>query len=288
LKFLIGVILAFVALSLAPALLSQGGSGWAIGLGILLLFFVGPGIVSWLVGAALGSRIGGILVFGLILFFMANPRACPGLPRGLGGDAGQIAELASARFQAESDYDECVQDYIDQEARNAALTEDALACQAEADRAVTSCLGRIGEHFWNFDKPGSCRAEASETSWRTCAETAIRRHADDAGEAALLGCSQRSKTTGLMRRIAGIISGQSEPSPPPPPPVNPAAYDYGCLVQKHNDNNQAISNLINTGKLPAGGCPRFPVESQEQFQCLVDSLSALGPAGVDVANSCKR
>jgi hypothetical protein len=144
LKFLIGVILAFVALSLAPALLSQGGSAWAVGLGILLLFFVGPGIVSWLVGAAFGSRVGGFLVFGLILFFMANPRACPGLPRGLGGDAGQIVELASVRFLAESDYDECVQGYIRKEDRNAALAEDALACQAEADRAVASCLGRIG------------------------------------------------------------------------------------------------------------------------------------------------
>jgi hypothetical protein len=59
-------------------------------------------------------------------------------------------------------------------------------------------------------------------------------------------------------------------------------------VENHNANNKPISALINAGKLPAGGCPRFPVESQEQFQCLVDSLSALGPAGVDVANSCRR
>jgi hypothetical protein len=287
LKFLIGVILAFVALSLAPSLISQGGSGWVIGLGILLMFFVGPGIVSWLVGRVLGSVAGLLLFVALLAFFLTNPTGCPSLPRSLGGDAGQIAQLASASFLAQSDYDKCVQGYIGQEVGNAGLAADAQACQAEADRAVTSCLGRIGEHFWNLDKPGSCRAEVSQTSWRSCAETAVRRHGGDAGEAALLDCSQKSKSVGLMQRIAGIISGQSEGSAPRPA-INPASYDYNCLVINHNANNRPISDLILAGKLPAGGCGRFPVQSQEQFQCLVDSLSALGPKGVDVANSCKR
>ena len=285
-KFLIGIIAAFVVLTLAPSLLSQGSSAWAIGLGILLMFFIGPGLVSWLVGAVLGSAAGSLLFVALLAFFLTNPRACAMVPRSLGGNAGQIVELATANFLAESDYDKCVQGYIGQAAGNASLAQDTRACQADADRAVASCLGVIGEHFWNLDKAGSCRAEVSETSWRPCAERAIRSHAGDAGEAALLGCSQRNKTVGLMQRIAGIISGQSESSAPRPA-IDPASYDYGCLVLRHNENNRAISDLILANKLPSGGCGRFPVESREQFQCLVDSLSALGPSGVEEANSCR-
>jgi len=289
-KFLLWVIAGFVALIVAPQFLAAGGSAVGIGIGIFLLFFIAPAIARYLIGTMLGSIVGTVILIGLVALLFGNPRACSSANLPI-GDPGTVTDVARIGYLAESDFDRCLLRYIDGEAAsNPRLSAAAQSCQASADVEVTRCMARVGEHWWNFDKAGSCRDEVSRTSWRTCARTALQTNSDNEGNVAFGACQGMSVSTGLMRRVAGLFSGQSDPSssqaasPPPPPSGN---YDLDCLVVNYNANNEAISKLMWEGKLPPGGCGQY-TGTTALPGCLIQHLSGLGPGGVSVANSCRR
>ncbi len=291
-RFLMIAFFGFAAISLAPALL-EGNGPWALGLGIILLFFVVPHIGKVLLGTALGGGLGGlVLVGGLLFLFLGNARACDtgSAPR---GSVGTPLDLNRIGYLAESEYDTCLAGYINAEAaQNSPLRTAARQCQVDADASVNSCLTRVQDQWWNLDKTGTCRDEASATVWRSCAMRAMQSRAADNGNLAIGMCEGRTVTTGLMRRVAGLFSKQS-PSPDAsqtsaPPPV----YDTTCLGNAFNRNlgsmpdlqcNQYTSRVIdNQGQ-------RIVVDDLPRFQdCMIQSLvKGMGASGTQLVNACR-
>ncbi|MEQ1573452.1 MAG: hypothetical protein ABL993_04335 [Vicinamibacterales bacterium] len=282
----------FAAISLVPSLLTGNGP-WALGLGIILLFFVLPYIGKSLLGTALGGGLGGLLlVGGLLFFFLGNARSCDtgSAPR---GSVGTPLDLNRIGYLAESEYDTCLAGYINAEAaQNSQLRTAAQQCQVAADASVSSCLTRVQDQWWNLDKAGTCRDEASATAWRPCAIRALQGRAADSGNVAIGMCEGRTVTTGLMRRVAGLFSKQSpstgatQSSPPP------SAYDTNCLGNAFNSNLGSMPDLQcnqYTSRVIDGRGQRIVIDDLPRFQdCMIQSLvKGMGDRGTQLVNACR-
>jgi hypothetical protein len=280
------LIFGAIAIALAPSLLSSG-SAWGIGLAILLMFFLLPKLA----GSLMGGGIGFLAVVALALFALNNPRACSlaSIPT---GDVGNVTELSRIAYFAESEYDTCLGGYINA-SQIQPLRTAVDRCDASAAEYVNRCLPTVQEEWWILDKEGACRDRASEAAWRPCAQTAVGEYYPDA----LGACQGRSTYTGLMRRIAGLFSGQSTAtggSTPSGTSTPNASYDTTCLVRTYNYYLGYIKKDLGCQQFTAtqyedGKQPRVVVTDEAKYQeCIVESLIVnVGDTGRQAAQQCQ-
>ena len=288
-RFLGLLIFGAIAIALAPALLSSG-SPWGIGIAILLMFFIVPGLASALLGKLMGGGLGFLAAIALALFMLNNPRACSLSPVPA-GDVGNVTELSRFAYFAESEYDTCLGGYVNA-SQIQPLRTAVDRCDADAADYVSRCVPTVQETWWILDKEGTCRDRASQAAWRPCAQRAVGEYYPDA----LGACQGRSTTTGLMRRIAGLFSGQSDASGGSTQSAGQAqaSYDTSCLVRTYNYylgyikkdlGCQQYTATVHDGTNP----PRLVLTDEPKYQaCIVESLIVnVGDTGRQAAQQCQ-
>lgn len=288
-RFLVLLIVGAVAISVGPALLSSG-SPWGIGIAILLMFFIIPGLAGALLGKVMGSGLGFLAAIALALFVLNNPQACSLSPVPA-GDVGNVTELSRFAYLAESEYDTCLAGYINA-SQIQPLRTAAERCQATATDYVNRCLPTVQDQWWILDKAGVCRDRASAAEWRPCAQRALGEYYPDA----IGACQGRSTTTGLMRRVAGLFSGLSDSTSGSRQTgqQTSAAYDTGCLVRTYNFYLGFIKKDLGCNQFTAtehveGLPPRVIATDEAKYQeCIVQSLIVnLGDTGRQAAQQCQ-
>jgi hypothetical protein len=112
-KFLGYAIAGFAPLAIAPVLFKSGGPV-GTGLAILILFFIVAFIANKLLGIAVGG-FGFVVVLVVMILFLNNPRSCStkGSPT---SDLGKLTEANRLGYFAVSDYDQCIQGFVTQQA----------------------------------------------------------------------------------------------------------------------------------------------------------------------------